>query len=198
MKRQSYQGKTRIVIEPGEYYVSNRDEILSTLLGSCVAACLYDPVNRVFGMNHFLLAYHQPLEGTKLLHSDAARYGMYAMELLINALLKRGANKANLRAKAFGGGNVLSLNRPGTQGGNIGEANSAFIRLFLQNEKIPLVASSLGGNIGRTIYFMPDDYSVYVKPIAAMKTEKLKTIEQRFLDKNLKEQQTSTSQIDYW
>jgi len=198
MRKQSYQGKTRVIIEPGEYYVSNRDEILSTLLGSCVAACLYDPVNRLFGMNHFLLAYHQPVNGTALLHSDAARYGIYAMEMLINALLKRGANKTNLLAKAFGGGNVLSLNKQGTQGGNIGEANSVFIRMFLKNEQIPLVASSLGGNIGRTIYFMPEDYSVYVKPIEAMKTEKIKTIEQRFLDKNLREQEKTTSQVNYW
>lgn len=198
MKKQFYQDKTRVIIEPGEYYVSDCDEILSTLLGSCVAACLYDPVNRLFGMNHFLLAYHQPVNGKALLQSDAARYGIYAMEMLINALLKRGANKINLRAKAFGGGNVLPLNKQGLQGGNIGKANSEFIRMFLKNEKIPLVVSSLGGNIGRMIYFMPEDYSVYVKPIEAMKTEKIKIIEQRFLEKNLCEQQKATSQVDYW
>ena len=125
-----YQGLPRIIIDPGESYVTKKDEIISTLLGSCVAVCLYDPVNRVIGMNHFLLAQQHSAHNAALLGSEGGRYGIHAMELLINQMLKQGAQRIHLKAKAFGGGDVLKLgneSRSGKQehrfGGGYGRSN---------------------------------------------------------------------------
>ncbi|MGZ5006657.1 MAG: chemotaxis protein CheD [Methylobacter sp.] len=161
-----YQGLPRVIIDMGESYVTQKDEIISTLLGSCIATCLYDPINRIIGMNHFLLVQnnHSGHE-TTLLSSDAGRYGIHAMELLINKMLKQGADRSFLKAKAFGGGDILRLNNKLHGGKSVGAINCEFIKTFLSTEKIPLVASDLGGNIGRNIFFLPKDYSVYLKRI---------------------------------
>jgi chemotaxis protein CheD len=160
-----YQGVPRVIIDMGESYVTKKDEIISTLLGSCIATCLYDPVNRIIGMNHFLLVQNHLVQETTLLSSDAGRYGIHAMELLINQMLKQGAQRSLLKAKAFGGGDVLKLNNELHGGKSVGAINCEFIKTFLSTEQIPLVASSLGGNIGRNIFFLSSDYSVYLKRI---------------------------------
>jgi chemotaxis protein CheD len=117
--------------------------VLSTVLGSCVAVCLHDPLARIGGMNHFLL----PRDRAGL--SGDLRYGTYAMELLINALLKQGALKRNLVAKAFGGARMMD----GLS--DIGGANVAFARDFLRREEIPVVAENLGGASARRVRFWP-------------------------------------------
>jgi chemotaxis protein CheD len=160
-----YSGK-RITIQPGGYQVSSGEVMLSTLLGSCVAACLYDAQRAIIGMNHFLLARKQNYSaGDSMLMSNAGRYGVHAMELLINGMLKLGAQRDNLRAKVFGGGNVL----PGVPREdcffNIGDINSRFVVDFLRNENIPIVSQGLGGVQGRVIHFVSTDYAVYVKTI---------------------------------
>ena len=106
----------RILLHPGEYRVSREPVTLATLLGSCVAVCMYDPVQRVMGMNHFLLAVQRSAGGSPMLTSEQGRYGVHAMELLINGLLKCGAQRQNLKAKAFGGGNVLGARCDETPG----------------------------------------------------------------------------------
>lgn len=119
----------------GEYRISSAPtEVLSTVLGSCVAVCLTDPEARVGGMNHFLLPERAGKEG------ENVRYGAYSMELLINGLLKRGARKTRLTAKLFGGANMLSQLR------DIGASNVRFAKEFLQNEAIPLASESTGGH----------------------------------------------------
>ena len=185
MRHLSHKGKPRIVIDPGEYYVTDRDEIISTLLGSCVAACLWDPVSRIIGMNHFLLAHNRQESREALLISEAGRYGIHAMELLINAMLKKGASKSRLQAKVFGGGNVLPIETDEQRFFNIGEVNSLFIRAFLKNEGIRLQASSLGGDYGRIIHFTASDFSVYMKRIETRKQELLEQ-ERNYLQRQLR------------
>lgn len=129
----------------GEYRISSdRNEVLSTLLGSCVAVCLWDPVAKVGGMNHFLL----PI-GPKGAADGPMRYGVHAIEVLINALLRRGAHRERLRAKLFGGARISARLR------DIGSANAAFAREYLATEDIPCVAESLGGISARRVLFRP-------------------------------------------
>jgi chemotaxis protein CheD len=188
----------RVIIDPGEYYVSKRPEIISTLLGSCVAACLYDPVARIIGMNHFLLVYRTLSHTGSLFESDAGRYGLYAMELLINGMLKQGANKLNLKAKVFGGGNVLKLREASRIGQTVGDVNCLFIKEFLQKERIPIISSSLGGNIGRNIHFVGSDFSVYVKPIYHADNLELEQIERRYWLKTIQQQAAEKPVVEFW
>lgn len=175
--------------------------MLSTLLGSCVAACLYDPVARVIGMNHFLLANHRYSKEVPVLASDAGRYGVNAMELLINNMLKAGAQRKNLKAKVFGGGNVL----PGISREDsffaIGDVNSRFVEEFLKTERIPILAKSLGGINGRMIHFLGSDYSVMVREIERSKTLEVEKKEKQFWQTSLKQrekQDTQTGEIELW
>ena len=126
---------------PADYAVSDEPLAIVTLLGSCVAACLYDPLLRIGGMNHFMLPDGEADPGN-------ARYGVHAMELLINALLKRGARRARLLAKVFGGGNVLrGFQDP------IGSRNARFVLDYLDAERIPVQASDLGDIHPRKVAF---------------------------------------------
>jgi chemotaxis protein CheD len=134
-------------IEPvvqGEYRISSDPAVvLSTVLGSCVAVCLYDPEAKVGGMNHYLLA----VGGTP--GSREVKYGAMAMELLVNGLLKAGANRRRLQAKLFGGARVT------TSFANIGEANARFGREFLEREGFEIRGESLGGTNARRVQFHP-------------------------------------------
>ncbi len=199
MQISQYQGLPRVIIDPGESYVTKKDEIISTLLGSCVAACLYDPVNRIIGMNHFLLAEQHSAHNAALLASEGGRYGIHAMELLINQMLRQGAQRIHLKAKAFGGGDVLKLGNELRGGQSIGAVNCEFIKTFLKTEHIPLVASGLGGHIGRNIFFLASDFSVYVKSIEHAEEEAVIKQEQRFLKKNTAVHTPKPSdQPDFW
>ena len=115
---------TVVKIFAGDWYVSRSyDEMIATILGSCVAACIRDPYIGVGGMNHFLLPSNDEMDNT---HSDAARYGLFAMESLINGILKAGGRKDRLEIKVFGGGNVTN------NSAKIGSKNAKFIREFLR------------------------------------------------------------------
>lgn len=130
----------------GEHGVSARpDEVLSTVLGSCVAACLWDGEAGLGGMNHFLLAHAQGQGGAP----RDSRYGVHAMEMLINALLRAGARRDRLRAKLFGGARIAANLR------DIGRTNADFARGFLRDEGIACVAESLGGTLARRVTFHP-------------------------------------------
>lgn len=176
----------RFNLLPGGVQVSCDPEVvITTLLGSCVAACLYDPASGVFGMNHFLLASRSARQAQPL-NTTAGRYGVHAMELLINAMLKRGADRQRLQAKVFGGANVLSGNAGGSFA--VGEANANFVRSFLHSESIPLVASDLGGRSGRQLHFHGRDFAVYVKMLGASERREVVADETRYLDRKLTEQ----------
>ena len=182
-------GKKRVVIDPGEYYVTNEDLVISTLLGSCVSACLWDSVNRVAGMNHFLLAEKHYSKDTPLMASEAGRYGINAMELLINAMLRKGAKKHLIRAKAFGGGNVLTNSYKGQSHFDIGNINSRFIIDFLANENIPIDTYHLGGDFGRVIHLTSSDFSVYMKRIGTTAEQVLVRKEKEYLKSELSQRE---------
>jgi len=136
----------KIHVIQGEFHVSgDPDVMLTTVLGSCVAACLHDPVARVGGMNHFLLADNAGQRGDE----EAVRYGAYAMEMLINGLLKLGASRGRLQAKLFGGARMFN----GLS--DVGAANARFARQFLIDEGITLIGDSLGGTVARRVEFWP-------------------------------------------
>ncbi|ANE55404.1 MULTISPECIES: chemotaxis protein CheD [Methylomonas] len=198
MKILPYKGTRRIILDPGEYYASRQAEVISTLLGSCVAACLYDPDNGVFGMNHFLLAYRRNPEHLPLLQSEEGRYGIFAMELLINQMMKLGADRHKLKAKCFGGGNVLHLRENNPDLKSVGDVNVLFIKQFLHNEHIPLVGAGLGGNIGRNVHFVGEDYSVYVKKIDTAQQQWLERAEQRYWQKNIEERERQHRPAEFW
>jgi chemotaxis protein CheD len=133
-----------IQIMQGDSYVTNKaDEVLTTILGSCIAACIRDPKAGVGGMNHFLLP-----EGSGA-DRDALRFGVNAMELLINSLIKLGGRRENFEAKLFGGANVLA------QLSDVGTRNATFAKQYLVNEGIPLVGGDMGGASPRRIQFWP-------------------------------------------
>lgn len=158
------------VIHPGEYVATTGQRILQTLLGSCVSACLYDKKVHVAGLNHFLLAAPRYPHKTEILYSDAGRYGVNAMELLINEMMKLGAQRNRLRAKVFGGARVLGV--PGSEDFfQIHQVNQRFILEFLETEKIPVDAIDLGGNRGRVIYFNTKTLKVSMRYISPQKVE---------------------------
>ena len=136
-----------IKVQPGEFFATDRDEPIVTVLGSCVAACLRDRETGIGGMNHFML----PRCSETGPASASARYGVNAMELLINELIRLGARRGNLEAKVFGGGNMLE----GMTTLNIGQANAEFVIGFLRAESIPLVGCDLEGTGSRKVYFFP-------------------------------------------
>lgn len=144
-------------ILPGEYYVSSRGELLVTVLGSCVAACIRDCDSGVGGMNHFML----PDDASRDTVGNSARYGTYAMEVLINHLLKLGARRHRLEAKVFGGGAVLSS----LASSNVGVRNAEFVLDFLKTEKIPIVAKDLLESYPRKVYYFPETGRVLVKKL---------------------------------
>ena len=150
-------GKEAVKLMPGEYYVTKRDMVLVTVLGSCVSACIRDRITGIGGMNHFML----PDDKNDSPVAAAARYGVYAMEMMINQLLKAGALRRNLDAKLFGGGNVLR----GFTVTNIGERNVNFAQQYLEKEKIRVVAESLLDIYPRKIYFFPTSGRVMLKKL---------------------------------
>lgn len=142
-------------ILPGEYYVTRRDMVLTTVLGSCVAACLRDPKAQVGGMNHFLLPY--PMGNDPFF--SPFRYGVHAMEVMINEMIKLGADKKRLEAKVFGGGRVL----PSLKNSRVGEENAEFILSYLAKENIPILGQDLGGPWARSVYYFPRTGKALVK-----------------------------------
>lgn len=142
-----------IKILPAEYFVTDQPVGLMTVLGSCVAACLRDPLLGVGGINHFMLPDGDSSD------DSPARYGLHAMELLINELIKAGARRERFEAKVFGGGNVLK----GFTAMPVGTRNGQFISSFLRDEKINVVAKDLGGIHPRKICYFPTTGKAMVK-----------------------------------
>ena len=140
----------RFAIIQGEHaVVTEADTVITTLLGSCIAVCLHDPVAHVGGMNHFLLG--EPTPGHVVAAADMNRYGVHSMELLINAMMQRGAARSRLRAQIYGGGNIQAAF------GQIGTRNADFAARFLKTENIPVIASDVGGTQARRVEFLAHD-----------------------------------------
>jgi len=148
---------------PGELYVSISGEMIVTTLGSCVSACIRDRVKGVGGMNHFMLPFqgeHNSSQWGNNPVSSASRYGNWAMEFLINEILKAGGYKNNFEIKLFGGGNILH-NAHST----IGKKNIEFVKNYLENEGFSVVAEDLGDFFPRKILYFPDTGAVKVKKL---------------------------------
>lgn len=142
-------GISAVKLLPGEYYVTSRDMVLTTVLGSCVSACVRDSTAGIGGMNHFML----PEDGDPTSRDAAAamRYGVYAMEMLLNELFKAGARRERLEAKVFGGGAVLA----NMTMLNIGDRNADFVLRYLQTEQVRIAAQDLRGSLPRRINYFP-------------------------------------------
>ena len=149
-----------VKVLPGEYFVHDEDILITTTLGSCIAACLWDRERRIGGMNHFMLP-----EGS----GDSGRYGSYAMELLINEMMKRGASRLTMEAKIFGGGAVIS----GMNTINVGERNTQFVTNFLATERIPIVSKDVMDVYPRKVCFLPASGKAMVKRLAPTNTDAL-------------------------
>jgi len=149
-----------VKILPGEYFVYNEDILIMTTLGSCIAACLWDRNARVGGMNHFMLP-----DGA----GDSGRYGSYAMELLINEMMKRGASRMNMEAKVFGGGQVVA----GMNSLNVGERNTSFVIDYLKMERIPILSKDVLDIYPRKVCFLPASGKAMVKRLAPANAEAL-------------------------
>ena len=158
-------------ILPGQFHAAADDIMIVTVLGSCVSACLWDPKLRIGGMNHFML----PGDSAASSGVTSATLGLYAMEVLINRMLKLGAERKRLVAKVFGGASVLE----GMDALNVGTQNGAFALEFLAEEGIPVAAQDLYDVCPRKVYFFTATGKVMVKRLGALRND---TIERRERD----------------
>jgi len=149
-----------VKVLPGEYFVYNEDILIMTTLGSCIAACLWDRQAKVGGMNHFMLP-----DGA----GESGRYGSFAMELLINEMLKLGATRSSMEAKVFGGGQVIS----GMNSMNVGERNTSFVLDYLKAERIQVVSKDVLDIYPRKVCFLPASGKAMVKRLASANNEAL-------------------------
>jgi chemotaxis receptor (MCP) glutamine deamidase CheD len=162
-------------IHIGGVFASREPAVVRTVLGSCVAACLYDPQTGIGGMNHFML----PSGGAEAGSADASRYGVHAMELLINRIMTLGGDRRRLRAKAFGGADLLGFN-----GIKVGTKNAAFVREFLSTEGIPITAQRLGGQDPLAVYFITETAKALVRPLTRSAINHVVRDEQRFAEQS--------------
>ncbi len=156
-----------VTLHIGDLHVSKMPLKIKTILGSCIAACLFDPVTRIGGMNHFLLP--GDTEDPEL----STRYGVNAMEVLINEMMKLGARRASIQAKIFGGGDIFRSGHPYMM---VGEKNIRFVHGFLETEAIPLLTSRVGGKQGLMVVYLPHTFEVFVK---ALTTDRFTSTEDR-------------------
>ncbi len=145
-------------ILPGQFYVTTHAEFVATVLGSCVSACIRDQLLGIGGMNHFMLPDNKNIDHLAL-GNKAARYGSFAMEQLINSILKLGGHRDRLEIKLTGGGNILANSN------DIGAQNSSFVKQLLAQEGLPYCAEDLGGNHPRKVIYDPKTGSLKVKKL---------------------------------
>ncbi len=157
-----------VKVLPGEYFVSNEEIVIMTVLGSCIAACIWDGRARLGGMNHFMLPDGDTADGS-------GRYGSFAMELLINEMLKLGARRETMQAKIFGGGQVMA----GFTTMNVGERNTQFVQDYLSTERIPIVSQDVLDIHPRKVCFFPVTGKALVKRLAHSHPETLAVEERR-------------------
>jgi chemotaxis protein CheD len=167
--------KPAVKLLPGEYHVSDEDIVQVTVLGSCVSACIRDKVFAIGGMNHFMLPEGDGHGGW----GNSTRYGIYAMEVLINEILKKGGRRENLQAKLFGGGNVMKALTQSP----VGEKNAAFALEFLQTEGIPILAKDLIDVYPRKVYHFPASGKVRVKKLIEMHNQTILEREREYVSK---------------
>jgi len=163
-------------ILPGEYYVSNQNELITTVLGSCVSACIRDRVFGIGGMNHFMLPVSKTGDwnGSDSISGNATRYGNFAMEHMINDILKQGGQRKNLEVKVFGGGKIISSMS------SVGLNNIEFVHEYLRIEGLQLVSEDVGDSYPRKVIFFPASGRVQVKKIKQLHNDTLLQREQSY------------------
>ncbi|NLK45386.1 MAG: chemoreceptor glutamine deamidase CheD [Treponema sp.] len=166
--------KQIITILPGEFFSTDKDVLISTLLGSCISIAIFDPENKSGGLNHFMLPTTNRIK--EISSEEQGRYGNFAIELLINDMLKKGSKKENLTAKIFGGSNVLD--DCGYHPNSTGVNNILFALDYLSTEKIPITANDTGGIFPRKIFYNPRTAKIFLKRIQRSDLT-LKEIKQR-------------------
>ncbi|MBN8735127.1 MAG: chemoreceptor glutamine deamidase CheD [Xanthomonadales bacterium] len=170
-------GRVSVKILPGEYYATAQDEVITTVLGSCVSACIHDPEARVGGMNHFMLPEPSARRGRwgDTAAGRSARYGSDAMEQLVNTVLKAGGERGRLQVKIFGGGRVLARMT------DIGARNVDFVRRYLDAESLLLAAEDVGGERPRQVRFYPVSGRAQVRRLNGLDDVGLADRERRYL-----------------
>ncbi len=164
-------------VDPGEYYISCQDEYIFTRLGSCITACIWDPVMHIGGLNHFLLPERKAHDNWHQLTSYSCRYGNWAMEQLINSILSAGGQRRNLQAKIFGGAKLGGMSII-----NVGESNIEFVRQYLATEGIEIIAEDVGGIWPRKVMFHPKTGKAKVKRLSSEPVELTILEEKEYLD----------------
>jgi chemotaxis protein CheD len=178
-----------VKVFPGEHYVTaDVDEMLVTILGSCVTACIRDPLTGIGGMNHFMLPEAAGGGGWDSA-SASMRYGNVAMERLINDILARGCTRQRLEIKVFGGGNVMG----GTA--NIGHRNADFVEEYLFAENLPIVASHLRGNLPRRVHYFPATGKVMLLELQRTEQEAVARVETSYKSKIQSEPVTGSVEL---
>lgn len=172
--------KKELIIHPGEFFCSDEDIVMSTILGSCISVVLYDESKGQGGFNHFLLPRIGRVSNSETIEEKSARYGVYAMEILINSIMKMGSEKSSLKAKVFGGASMFG---PMNKEHGVGFINTQFALQFLTKEGIPIIASNTGENSGRKIFFFPKTGKVLMRKIHSKR--KIQDIKER--DKGLQQ-----------
>lgn len=171
-------GKFIAKILPGEYYVTNQDEYVATVLGSCVSACIRDKETGLGGMNHFMLPKvgSDEKKGLDGKINDAARYGNFAMEHMINDILKNGGKRENLEVKLTGGGRIIANMT------NVGLKNIEFVREYIRTEGLLLVAEELGEIYPRKVLYHPLSGKMKVKRLRALHNNTVLDRETRYMN----------------
>lgn len=193
IKKFQTKAENRIVarILPGEYYVTQADEVITTVLGSCISACICDPVLKIGGMNHFMLPESDGGESRwgKTDASASNRYGNFAMESLINDILSQGGLKNRLEVKIFGGGRILDAMT------NIGQRNIDFVKTYLLAERLRICSEDVGERYPRKVNYYPATGKVRIKRLRALYNEDIAKREQRFIEEFREEKVTGQAEL---
>lgn len=188
-----YSGKFKrnmVIIYPGEFYVSTQD-IIATVLGSCISVCIKDKKTGLAGMNHFMLP--GDVRSEEMFLSASAKYGMFAMEQLINEMIKRKGSKKDFEAKVFGGGHVLNFRKTDS---NVPESNIDFVRAFLRMEQIAIVKEDVGGYSGRKILFFPETAKVLLQRLESSVDSKVIQAELSYKTRLFREKESFSRQAE--
>ncbi|QEW06129.1 chemoreceptor glutamine deamidase CheD [Nitrincola iocasae] len=178
-----------VKVLPGQYFATHDDTMIVTVLGSCVSVCLRDRLSGIGGMNHFMLPHDSGADSDSLI-AASGRYGVYAMELLVNHLLKLGASRSRLEAKVFGGGQVLK----NMSFMNVGQRNVKFVMKHLRNESIPVLGKDVLDIYPRKVYFFPQTGKVMLKKIHSLHNSTIIDREKAYMHEI--ETQPMTGEVD--
>lgn len=169
-------------ILPGEFFVSREPMVVYTVLGSCISACIRDPIAGVGGMNHFMLPAPKEHQSGDAWGGESTRYGSFAMEQLINGILMRGGKKPRLEIKLFGAGKIYEGNI------DVGARNTEWVLHYLKDEGLPIAKSDLGDVFPRKVYYFTDSGRVLMKKIERIKNRTIFERENEY-EKNLRQEQ---------